>query len=124
MTLDIEILLYLQELRNSLGGALDEIFNGISKVSVVVMPLFPAIIYWSTSTKWGKRFLGTIWTGEVVNGLIKLTVCAYRPWIRSDLIEPARDSKVAATGYSFPSGHSMCAAKRKTKEKGRFILVR
>ena len=35
-----------------------------------------------------------------------MTVCAYRPWIRSDLIEPAGDSKVAATGYSFPSGHT------------------
>ncbi|MCR5237307.1 MAG: phosphatase PAP2 family protein [Lachnospiraceae bacterium] len=47
--------------------------------------------------------------GELVNGIIKLTVCAYRPWIRSDLIEPAGDSKVAATGYSFPSGHTMVA---------------
>ena len=26
-----------------------------------------------------------------------------------DLIEPAGDSKVAATGYSFPSGHTLCA---------------
>lgn len=47
--------------------------------------------------------------GEVTNGLIKLTVCAYRPWIRSDLIEPAGDSKTAATGYSFPSGHTVKA---------------
>ncbi|MBQ4254326.1 MAG: hypothetical protein II712_05785, partial [Erysipelotrichaceae bacterium] len=78
MSIDIEILLWLQQLRNSLGGALDEIFNGISKVSVVVMPLLPAIVYWCLSRKWGKRFLATIWLGEVVNGLIKLTVCAYR----------------------------------------------
>ena len=46
----------------------------------------------------------------MLNGVIKLTVCAYRPWIRSDSIVPAGDSKVAATGYSFPSGHSLCAA--------------
>ena len=45
----------------------------------------------------------------MLNGIIKLTVCAYRPWIRSDLIEPAGDSKVAATGYSFPSGHTTVA---------------
>ena len=109
MELDIAILLFLQELRISLGGSLDEIFNGISKVAVDVMPLLPCVIYWSTSKRWGKRFLLTIWGGEVVNGLLKLTVCAYRPWIRSELIEPAGDSKVAATGYSFPSGHTMCA---------------
>ena len=47
--------------------------------------------------------------GEVLNGIIKLTVCAYRPWIRSDLIIPAGDSKTAATGYSFPSGHTLAA---------------
>ncbi len=107
--MDIEYLLFLQTLRNALGGSLDEIFNGISKVAVDVMPLLPAIIYWCVSKSWGKRFLTTLWGGEVVNGLVKLTVCAYRPWIRSSLIEPAGDSKVAATGYSFPSGHTMCA---------------
>ena len=51
----------------------------------------------------------TLWCGEVINGLLKLIVCAYRPWIRSDKINPAGDSKVAATGYSFPSGHSTVA---------------
>ena len=47
--------------------------------------------------------------GDVLNGVMKLTVCAYRPWIRSDSIVPAGDSKVAATGYSFPSGHTLAA---------------
>ena len=107
--MDIQILLLLQRLRYALGGNLDEIFNGISKVAVVVMPLLPSLIFWGVSKTWGRRFLATIWCGEVVNGLIKLTVCAYRPWIRAAGIEPAGDSKVAATGYSFPSGHTMCA---------------
>lgn len=44
-----------------------------------------------------------------MNGAVKLSVCAYRPWIRDSRIVPAGDSKVAATGYSFPSGHTMCA---------------
>ena len=35
---------------------------------------------------------------DLLNGVIKLSVCAYRPWIRSNLIEPAGDSKVAAFG--------------------------
>jgi undecaprenyl-diphosphatase len=59
--------------------------------------------------KWGYFFLTNHWFGELINGIIKLTVCAYRPWIRSDLIEPAGDSKTAATGYSFPSGHTRTA---------------
>jgi membrane-associated phospholipid phosphatase len=107
--MDLQYLFLLQQLRAMLGGCLDEIFNGLSKVAVVVMPLLPVAIYWCVSKKWGYRFLATIWCGEVVNGLVKLTVCAYRPWIRAAGLEPAGDSKVAATGYSFPSGHTMCA---------------
>ncbi len=109
MTFDLQYLLFLQNLRNALGGSLDEVFNGISKFAVVIMPLLPYMIYWAVDKRWGYRFITTIWCGELVNGILKLTVCAYRPWIRSDAIEPAGDSKVAATGYSFPSGHTMCA---------------
>ncbi|WP_242840923.1 phosphatase PAP2 family protein [Butyrivibrio sp. AE3004] len=105
--IDIQYLLWLQEIRNATGGLFDEFFNSISKVAVDVMPFLPFIIFWCVDKKWGYRFLMTLGVGEVVNGIIKLTVCAYRPWIRSDLIEPAGDSKSAATGYSFPSGHTM-----------------
>ena len=109
MSFDIQYLLWLQEIRNATGGIFDEIFNGISKFAVDILIFLPYIVYWCVNKKWGYRFLYALWGGEVVNGVIKLTVCAYRPWIRSELIEPAGDSKVAATGYSFPSGHTMCA---------------
>ncbi len=107
--MDIQYLLMLQELRNATGGIFDEFFNALSKFAVDVLPFLPFVIFWGVDKKWGYFFLTTHWTGELVNGVIKLTVCAYRPWIRSDLIEPAGDSKVAATGYSFPSGHTRTA---------------
>ena len=107
--MDIQYLLFLQNLRMTTGGVFDEIFNAISKIAVDIMPFLPFIIFWCVSKKWGYRFITTLSLGELINGLIKLTVCAYRPWIRSDLIEPAGDSKTAATGYSFPSGHTMSA---------------
>ena len=106
MGIDIQYLLWLQNLRNSLGGAFDEFFNALSKFAVDVLPFLPFVIFWGVDKSWGYFFLTNHWTGELINGVIKLTVCAYRPWIRSDLIEPAGDSKTAATGYSFPSGHT------------------
>lgn len=105
--MDIQYLLFWQEIRLATGGVFDEFFNGISKFAVDLMPFLPFIVFWCVSKKWGYRYLATLGIGELVNGVVKLTVCAYRPWIRSDLIEPAGDSKVAATGYSFPSGHTM-----------------
>ena len=103
---DIQYLLFLQNLREMTGGFFDEIFNSISKLAVDVFIYIPFLIYWAVDKEWGKRFIGIAHGSEFVNALIKLTVCAYRPWIRSDLINPAGDSKVAATGYSFPSGHT------------------
>lgn len=107
MELDIQYLLILQELRNATGGLFDEFFNAISKLAVDIMPFLPFVVFWCADKKWGYRFITSWGIGELLNSIIKLTVCAYRPWIRSDLIEPAGDSKVAATGYSFPSGHTM-----------------
>lgn len=110
MGIDIQYLLFLQNIRVATGGVFDEFFNALSKVAVDLMPFVPFLIFWCVSKKWGYRAILTYISGEVLNGIIKLTVCAYRPWIRSDQIEPAGDSKVAATGYSFPSGHSVNAS--------------
>ena len=107
--MDIDYLLFLQDLRNATGGIFDEFFNSISKFAVDILPMLSFVLFWCVDKKWGYRFIVTHRIGSLINGIIKLTVCAYRPWIRSDLIEPAGDSKVSATGYSFPSGHTMTA---------------
>ena len=118
MEIDIQYLLFLQNLRIMTGGIFDELFNAISKFAVDIMTLLPYVVYWAVNKSWGYRYMLTTWISEVINGLIKLTVCAYRPWIRTPLIEPAGDSKVAATGYSFPSGHTLMA----TNEYGTTIV--
>ena len=128
MAIDILYLLFLQSLRIMLGGTLDEFFNALSKFAVTILPILPYVMFWSVDKKWGYRYVTTLWSGEVINGIIKLTVCAYRPWIRDERIEPAGDSKVAATGYSFPSGHTMVstamygttAVKYKNESRGIF----
>ena len=87
--MDIQYLLFLQDLRNATGGVFNEFFNAVSKVAVDVMPFLAFVVFWCVSRKWGYRYLLTLGIGELLNGIIKLTVCAYRPWIRSELIEPA-----------------------------------
>ena len=94
--IDLQYLLFLQNLR--------------LKVAVDVLPFLPFLIFLCVDKKWGYRILTSYLGADLLNGVVKLTVCAYRPWIRSNLIEPAGDSKVAATGYSFPSGHTVSAS--------------
>lgn len=109
--MDISILLALQNIRNGAGGIFAEFllkmtfFGEINTVLILM-----SVIYWSVSKEFGTWLLMG-WSGiRVVNGFLKVTACVYRPWIRDPRILPYGDSMTTATGYSFPSGHSMNAA--------------
>ena len=68
-----------------------------------------AILYWCVHKELGT-YLMMGWSGNrLLNGAMKITACVYRPWIRDPRILPYGDSMNTATGYSFPSGHSMNA---------------
>ena len=109
--MDINILLALQDFRNGAGAFLAGFFSkmtwlGELNTALIIM----ALIYWCVSKDFGVYFLMG-WSGNrLVNGMLKVTVCAYRPWIRDARIVPYGDSITTATGYSFPSGHTMNAA--------------
>ncbi len=108
--MDITYLLFLQEFRNHTEAVLAPIMDWITKMAVSVWPLaIMLMIYWVFDRKSGKRMIAGFSLALLMNGLLKLIFCAYRPWIRDARIEPYGDSKVAATGYSFPSGHSTWA---------------
>lgn len=109
--MDINILLLLQEFRESVGGFLTDFlskmtFLGELNTVLVIM----AVVYWCVSKEFGTYLLMG-WSGNrLVNGVLKVTACAYRPWIRDARIIPYGNSMTTATGYSFPSGHTMNAA--------------
>lgn len=109
--MDIVILLFLQEFRNGAGTYLVSFMSKMSFLGEMNTVLaIIALIYWCISKDYGNYFLMG-WSGNrVVNGLLKVTACAYRPWIRDARIVPDSDALATATGYSFPSGHSMNAA--------------
>lgn len=109
--MDIDILLVLQEFRNGVGACLTDFMTKMSFIGEMnTVLIIIALIYWCISKEFGKYLLMG-WSGNrVVNGLLKVTACVYRPWIRDIRVVPDSDALAAATGYSFPSGHSMNAA--------------
>ena len=109
--MDIQVLLGLQAFRNGGGAILTDFmskmtFLGELNTAIVIM----AVIYWAVNKDLGTYLLMG-WSGNrLANGVLKVTVCAYRPWIRDARIVPYGNSTTTATGYSFPSGHTMNAA--------------
>jgi undecaprenyl-diphosphatase len=109
--MDIDILLALQEFRNGVGACLTDFMTKMSFIGEMnTVLIIMALIYWCVNKELGKYLLMG-WSGNrVINGLLKVTACVYRPWIRDARIVPDSAALAAATGYSFPSGHSMNAA--------------
>ena len=109
--MDINILFALQDFRNGVGAFLSDFFSKMTFLGELTTAMvLMAIIYWSVSKDFGSYLLMG-WNGNrLVNGVLKVTACAYRPWIRDARIVPYGNSMTTATGYSFPSGHTMNAA--------------
>ena len=109
--MDINILLILQSFREGPGAIFTEFLSKMTwfgEMNVVL--IFMGLIYWCVSKEIGTYLLMG-WSGNrIVNGVLKVSVCAYRPWIRDARIIPEENAKALATGYSFPSGHSMNGA--------------
>ena len=80
--MDIEYLLLLQNFRNAIDNALTPFMEMISLYAITSLCIVPAFVYWSVSKRMGL-FTFTAWSlTTAFNATLKLTVCAYRPWIR------------------------------------------
>ena len=108
--MDISYLLWLEGIRTSLPGFIETLFVIISDIAAnSALIILPCLLYWCLDKRGGEFLLFSFSLGTVCNQLIKNTVCAYRPWIRSKVLRPAQGALAAATGYSFPSGHTQTA---------------
>ena len=109
--MDISYLLWLEGIRTSLPGFVETLFVVISAIAASsALIIIPCLLYWCLDKRGGELLLFSFTIGTMVNQLVKNTVCAYRPWIRSEALNPSQGALPEATGYSFPSGHTQTAA--------------
>lgn len=109
--MDIQYLLFLQDLREATGGVLNGAFGLVTKLGEAsVVTLLAAFVYWCIDKREGIFLMMTLYYNRVVNGFLKITACVYRPWIRDARVMPVPEAMADATGYSFPSGHSANAS--------------
>ena len=104
--MDIQYLLFLQQLRSSLPSPIETFFVYLSKIgdgpALVALVL---IVYWCVSKRAGQFTFFAFGTGNFISQFVKNIACVYRPWIRNAAIVPAEAAIEGAGGYSFPSGH-------------------
>ena len=103
--MDIEILLWLQNFRESVGD-IAPFINWLSHAAITWLLFVPFVVYWCISKKAGLFMIISVCLSRYLNGIMKVTACSYRPFVRDSRIIPV--SKPSS--YSFPSGHIMWTA--------------
>lgn len=100
-------LYFLEDLRNPV---LDALFSFITIFGEETLFMAAGmIVFWCVDKYQGYYLLCTGFIGTVFNQFLKILCRVPRPWIKDPnftIVESARD---AATGYSFPSGHTQTA---------------
>ncbi len=104
----MDILRAIAEIRNPV---FDLFFSVITRMGEEIFFLAVAIIFfWCVNKREGYFVLITGLFGTVLNQGAKLLFRIPRPWVYDPTFEVVGDAKVAATGYSFPSGHTQNVA--------------
>ncbi|MEF2837434.1 MAG: phosphatase PAP2 family protein [Oscillospiraceae bacterium] len=100
----MEYLLFLQQLRESTPSIINEailfvseFMGGTGALAVI------ALVYWCISKHAGSFMLLNFSSAYMMNQTLKNIFCVSRPFLRDSRLHPYTE----ATGYSFPSGHTM-----------------
>lgn len=103
----IDYLLWFQNFRDVSGHVFDKFFSVITMFGEVIIPLIViSVVYWAINKRAGQFILWSYMCGFVFNTIAKVTACIYRPWMLDPRVHPLPSAIPAATGYSFPSGHT------------------
>ena len=100
----MEFLKLLEKIRNPF---FDFIFSLITYCGDEIVFMAIAItLFWCVSKKDGYYILSVGFVGTIINQFLKLTFRIPRPWVKDPSFTIVESAREAATGYSFPSGHT------------------
>lgn len=98
--MDIQYILALQNLREAMGGVLNEFFVQISDLSYgIFIWMLACILFWGVDKKGGRFLFLNIGFSRFFMQLLKLTFCVYRPcFSKIESMANNRQAKLQADG--------------------------
>lgn len=102
--MDMTVLLALQSGRTPF---LTWLFSWITQLGgQMFLMLALCALYWCLDKRAALYLAVNFLFGTLFNQVLKLSFRVERPWVRDARIQPVAGAVSAATGYSFPSGHT------------------
>ena len=103
----MELLYWFENIRNSVLDELMLLFTRFGEETVFL--LVALTMLWCVNKRHSYYFLAVGFFGLISNQVLKLTFQIPRPWVLDPEFTIVEKARAAATGYSFPSGHTQTA---------------
>ncbi len=98
------VLYFLENIRNPV---LDAIFSAITLMGDELFFMAIALVlFWCVDKYEGLYVLIVGFVGTLLNQFLKITFKVPRPWVKNPNFKIVESAREAASGYSFPSGHT------------------
>lgn len=100
----MSFLYFLEEIRNPV---LDFLFSIVTLFGEeTVFMAVGMIVFWCVNKQKGYYLLSVGFVGTVINQFLKILFRIPRPWVKDPNFTIVESAREAASGYSFPSGHT------------------
>ncbi len=104
----MEFLHFLESIRTPVGDALMSFITLFGEETIFMM--LALVFFWCVDKRRGYYLLFTGFTGLIGTQILKMSFRIPRPEVLDPTLTVVESAREAATGYSFPSGHTQCAA--------------
>lgn len=103
----MKVLYFFESIRNPV---LDFIMSTVTRLGEETFFIALAIlVFWCFDKKHGYFLITIGFLGTVINQFLKVLFRIPRPWVKDPNFTIVESAREAATGYSFPSGHTQSA---------------
>lgn len=100
----MSFLYLLESIRNPVLDTLFQLITVFGEETLFI--IFGLLFFWCVDKREGYFLLCVGLLGSVINQFLKLLFRIPRPWVRDPSFTIVESAREAATGYSFPSGHT------------------
>ena len=103
----MQLLYWFESIRTP---ALDTVMSLVTRLGEESLFLLIGLfIFWCVDKRKGYYLLTVGLTGTVISQWLKVACAVPRPWVQDPNFTIVESARAAATGYSFPSGHTQSA---------------
>ena len=103
----MELLYWFESIRTPVLDTLMSVITRLGEETVFMV--IAMLVFWCVDKRRGYYLLSVGFVGTLVNQWLKIVFRIPRPWVQDPNFQIVESAREAATGYSFPSGHTQSA---------------